>query len=80
MVTPGNTMAPPPSQALSPMVIGRADSHLARRSLLSSGWVAVSSCTFGPICTSSPMVMGATSSATRPKFTKVRAPMRRLTP
>src|SRR5690606_2440371 len=31
MVTPGHTMTPPPSQTLSPMVMGSAASHLARR-------------------------------------------------
>ncbi len=80
IVTPGSTTAPPPSHALSPTVIGRADSHLARRSSGSRGWVGVSSWTFGPIWTSSPMVMVATSRATRPKFTNVRAPRWRFTP
>ena len=68
-------MTPPPSHTLSPMVIGWAASHLARRGSGSTGWVGVSSCTFGPIWTSSPIVIRATSRQIRPKFANVRAPM-----
>ena len=80
MVTPGRTMAPPPSHTLSPMTMGRAASHLSRRGPGSVGWVGVRSWTLGPIWTSSPMVMGATSRATRPKLANTRAPMRRWDP
>lgn len=75
MVTPGQTITPPPSQTLSPMVIGCAASHLARRGSGSIGWVGVSSWTFGPIWTSAPMVMRATSRRTAPKLMNVRGPM-----
>jgi hypothetical protein len=74
IVTPGQTITPPPSQTLSPITIGSAASHLARLCSGSSGWVGVSSCTYGPICTSSPMRIDATSRATRPKLTNVLAP------
>ncbi len=80
MVTPGRTIAPPPSHTLSPMVMGLAASHLSRRRPGSTGWVGVSSWTLGPICTSSPMVIGATSSATSPKFAKQRAPIEMYEP
>ena len=43
MVTPGQTMTPPPSHTLSPIVIGLAASQLARRGSGSTGWVGVSS-------------------------------------
>jgi len=39
------------------------------------GWVGVRSCTWGPIWTSSPMVMGATSSAISPKLANTPAPI-----
>ena len=57
------------------MLMGWAASHLSRRGPGSTGWVGVSSCTFGPIWTSSPTVIVATSSATSPKFAKQRAPI-----
>ncbi|HYO24149.1 MAG TPA: hypothetical protein VEQ85_04295 [Lacipirellulaceae bacterium] len=76
MVTPGHTITPPPSHTLSPIAIGRPPSHFARRGAASSGCVAVSNCTFGPICTSSPMTIVATSSATSPQLANDRAPMR----
>src|SRR5699024_6617236 len=60
ILTPGQTITPPPSHTLSPMVMGWAASHLSRRCCGSMGCVGVSSCTFGPICTSAPTVMGAT--------------------
>src|SRR5436305_195328 len=41
IVTPGQTMAPPPSQTLSPRVIGRPYSHTRRRGPGSSGRGAV---------------------------------------
>ena len=66
MLTPGQTMTPPPSQTLSPMVIGDPASILSRRGCGSSGWVGASSCTFGPIWQSSPIRMSTTSSATSP--------------
>ena len=72
--TPAQTMTPPPSHTLSPIVIGSAASHLSRRGPGSTGCVGVSSWTFGPIWTSSPMVIVATSSATSPKFANDRAP------
>ncbi len=43
MVTPGSTMTPPPSHVVSPMAIGSAASHPARRRSGSIGWVGVSS-------------------------------------
>src|SRR5258706_9412633 len=48
MLIPGRMIAPPPSQTLSPIVIGLADSHFARRAAASPGWVAVRNCTLGP--------------------------------
>ena len=75
MVTPGQTITPPPSHTLLPIVIGLEPSHLARLGSGSIGCVAVRSCTFGPICTSSPIVILATSSAIKPQFANVRAPM-----
>ncbi len=80
MRTPGQTITPPPSQTLSPMVIGRAASSLSRRGCGSMGCVGVRSCTFGPIWQSSPMVIAATSRAVRLQLTKVRAPMRMFSP
>ncbi|SUP34573.1 Uncharacterised protein [Streptomyces griseus] len=74
MVTPGQTMTPPPSHTLSPMVIGSAASHLARRATGSTGCVGVSNWTCGPNCTSSPTVIGATSRRTAPKLMKVPRP------
>ena len=41
---PGQTIPPPPSQTLSPSVIGAPDSQPARRAAGSTGWVAVRSC------------------------------------
>ena len=37
-VTPGQTMTPPPSQTLSPRVMGAASSGQARRAAGSVGW------------------------------------------
>ena len=74
MLTPGPTITPPPSQTLFPTLIGSAASHLARRGSASTGWVGVRNWTFGPTCTSSPILMVATSSSTAPKLMKVRAP------
>ena len=57
--------------AAEPHVVADGD-RLRRLPLLparlpgSTGCVGVSSCTLGPICTSSPIVIGATSSATSP--------------
>src|SRR3954452_16549648 len=39
MLTPGHTITPPPSHTLSPIVIGSAASHFARRSAGCGGWV-----------------------------------------
>ena len=39
IVTPGQMIAPPPIQTLSPMVIGSAPSHFSRRRWGSSGWL-----------------------------------------
>ncbi len=75
IVTPGHTTTPPPSQTLSPMTIGFAASHLSRRGPGSVGCVGVRSWTWVPMRTSSPIVMGATSSAVSPKFAKQRAPI-----
>ncbi len=47
-ITPARTIAPPPSHALSSIVIGLAASYFARRSLASVGCVGVRSWTFGP--------------------------------
>src|SRR6478735_8606605 len=74
MLTPGHTTTPPPSHTLSPIVIGAAPSHFSRRGPGSTGWVGVSSCTFGPICTSSPIVTVATSRLSSPKLAKLLAP------
>ena len=41
-------MTPPPSHTLSPIAMGFAASHFSRRGSGSTGWVGVSSCTFGP--------------------------------
>ena len=41
IVTPGHTIAPPPSQTPSPMVTGNAYSRPERRAAASSGCVAV---------------------------------------
>ncbi len=48
IVTPGQTITPPPSHTLSPSVIGRPPSSLSRRGCGSIGWIGVSSCTDGP--------------------------------
>src|SRR5262249_44480241 len=45
IVTPGQTMTPPPSQTLSPSVIGRPYSHPSRLGSGSTGCVAASSWT-----------------------------------
>jgi hypothetical protein len=55
---------PPPSQTFPSIAIGSAASHLARLVSGSMGCVGVKSCTLGPICTSSPIAIDATSSAT----------------
>ena len=75
IVTPGSTITPPPSQTLSPTVIGSAYSHPARRGPGSTGWVAVSSWTQVAIWQCAPMATGATSSTTAPMLTNVRSPM-----
>jgi hypothetical protein len=64
IVTPGQTMAPPPSQAPSSTVIGSADSQPRRRVAASSGWVGVNNCMPVAICTSAPIVTRATSRIT----------------
>ena len=63
IVTPGQTITPPPSQTLSPMVIGLAASNSSRRGCGSIGWVGVSSWMLGPNWQSAPIVMVATSRA-----------------
>src|SRR5581483_5185184 len=62
IVTPGQTITPPPSQTLSPRTIGAPDSQPARRGNGSTGCVAVSSCTRVAIWQAHPIVIGATSS------------------
>lgn len=47
IMAPGSTFAPPPTQTLSPMVIGFAASSLSPRGCGFTGCVGVSSCTFG---------------------------------
>ncbi len=59
IVTPGQTIAPPPSQTLSPIVIGSADSQPCRRGSGSIGCVAVRSCTFVASWQASPIRIGA---------------------
>jgi hypothetical protein len=66
MVTPGQTMTPPPTQAPNPIAIGAADSYPVRRAAGSRGWVAVSNWTIGPIWTSLPIVTAALSRNTAP--------------
>ena len=73
IVTPGHTIAPAPSQTLSPIAIGRAYSHPSRRAAGSIGCGAVTSWTFVAIWQSAPIAMLATSSMTQPKFTNVPA-------
>ena len=78
LLTPWHPVAAGPRrdkwEAASPIVIGEAASHLSRRGPAATGCHGVSSCTLGPICTSSPIVTGATSRLISPKFAKVRAP------
>src|SRR4029450_9015407 len=69
MLTPGQTITPPPSQTLSPPLI-----PLARLRSAPPGWVGVKNCTLGPTWTSSPILMAATSSRTHPKLMKHLAP------
>ena len=66
IVTPGQTMTPPPSHTLSPMTMGSALSSPALRGVGSRGWIGVSSWTFGPNWQCTPMVMVATSRAVSP--------------
>src|SRR5690606_19250492 len=66
IVTPGITITPPPIHTLSSIIMGRPPSHPALRGSASKGCVGVSNCTFGPIRTSSPIVIAATSKATSP--------------
>src|SRR5215216_7160189 len=47
MPTPGQTITPPPSQALSPTSMGLAASSLAWRGAASAGWVGVRNWTTG---------------------------------
>jgi hypothetical protein len=75
IVTPGQTMTPPPSHTLSATAIGAPDSQPARRGPGSMGCVAVSSWTRGPIWHAAPISMGATSSITASTFTNVPSPM-----
>ena len=66
MVTPGQTMTPPPSHTWSPMVMGRPYSGPAERMAASSGWPAVNRETLGPRRQWLPMVTGATSRMVQP--------------
>ena len=66
MVTPGQTMTPPPSHTLSPIVMGSAASREQARGVGSRGWTGVSSWTFGPIWQCAPILIWATSRATSP--------------
>lgn len=68
MVTPGQTITPPPSQTLLPIVMGLPPYKPLLRVGGSNGWMGVSSCTLGPIWQQSPMTMSATSSAISPKL------------
>ena len=65
MVTPGQTMTPPPSHTLSAIVIGAPYSQPSRRGIGSMGWVAASSCTQLASQHRAPMAMGAMSSMTQ---------------
>jgi hypothetical protein len=56
-------MTPPPSQTLSAIAIGSADSQPIRRGSGSMGCVAVSSCTRVASWHAAPIVIGATSPA-----------------
>jgi hypothetical protein len=75
MVTPGQTMTPPPSQTLFPRVTASLFSQPARRRSASRGCTGVRSCTLGPIWQSAPMVTAPVSRKTALKLTNVRAPM-----
>ena len=75
IVTPGQTMTPPPSQTLSPIVIGFAYSQPRRRGSGSIGCVAVRSCTAVATWQAAPILIGATSSMTQSKLTNVPAPI-----
>jgi hypothetical protein len=74
IVTPGHTITAVASHASSSIVIGAPHSRPVRRSPASRGWEGVTSCTPGPICTSSPIDTGPESRITAPKLTNVRAP------
>ena len=65
IVTPGHTIAPPPSQTLSAIVIGSAASQPSRRGSGSIGCVAVRSCTRVASWHAAPILIGATSSITQ---------------
>ena len=65
IVTPGQTIAPPPNQTLSPIAIGSADSQPTQRGPGSIGCVAVRSCTRGANWQTAPIRIGATSSITQ---------------
>ena len=68
-------MTPPPSQTLSAIVIGSADSQPIRRGSGSMGCVAVSSCTRVASWHAAPIVIGATSRITASTLTNVPSPM-----
>jgi hypothetical protein len=80
IVTPGHTIAPPPSHTLSPIAIGSAASQPARRASGSIGCVGVRICTAVAIWQSAPIRIGATSSMTQSKLTNVPAPIEMYVP
>jgi hypothetical protein len=75
MLTPGQTMTPPPSHTLSAMVIGAPYSQPSRRGIGSMGWVAASSWTCVASQHVEPSAIGAMSSMTQSKLTKVPSPI-----
>ena len=70
-------MTPPPSQQLSPMVIGLPASRPVARWAGPRGG-GVSSCTLGPISVLRPIRIGARSRKTQSKLTKEPSPMEML--
>ena len=75
MVTPGVTIHPPPSQTLSPITMGFANSSPDRRISGSTGCPAVRRLTFGPMSTSLPIVILAQSSMMQLKLAKKPSPI-----
>ena len=80
MLTPGQTMTPPPSQTLSPIVIGAPYSQPSRRGPGSMGCVAASSWTCVASQHDAPSAIGAMSSITQSKLTNVPSPMAMFEP